>query len=210
MLRSCRSGALATLSARLDGHPFASVVPFMTDFDASPVLLVSRLAEHTRNIAFDARVSLMVHDSNADVQAAARLTIVGTCTRIDPGAPLRDRYLRLFPAAADLLALDFDFHRIEPIAIRYIGGFGRIHWLSPEVFADTGGIDDTIERDWLIRLNTHYAQALRDKGRAVAIDCDGIDVAREDTVQRIAFAESATQSQALAAAIHDLLGRASP
>jgi len=208
VLRTCRSGALATLSARLNGHPFASVVPFMTAFDASPIVLISRLAEHTKNIAFDPRVSLMVHEPNADIQSAARLTIAGTCTRIDPDAPLRERYLKLFPGAVDLLALDFDFHRIAPIAFRYIGGFGKIHWLSPESFADAGGIDDIIERTWLRRLNSEHAQVLRDEGTAIALDCDGIDIACEGGVRRIAFTRSVKDPQAIAAAIDDLRERA--
>jgi hypothetical protein len=205
LLRNCRSGALATLSARLNGHPFASAVSFMTDFDASPILLISRLAEHTKNITFDPRVSLMVHEPNADVQAAARLTLVGTCASVGVSTPIHERYLRLFPQAADLISLDFTFHRIAPTAVRYIGGFSKIHWLSTDTFCAAGRIDAAVEHEWLQRLNGEYAQRLTTQGQAVALDCDGVDFIRAGVAHRIAFTESVEQPQALAMQIHRLL-----
>lgn len=208
LLRGCRSGALATLSTRLNGHPFASAVPFMADYDASPILLISRLAEHTKNIACDARVSLMVHEPNADPQVAPRLTIAGHCRRIEAPASMRNRYIRYFPAAADLLALDFDFHRIAPTAIRYIGGLGKIHWLATPAFSDAGGIDARLEHEWLARLERSASDAGADTRRVVGIDCDGIDIAHDGLVRRCAFAESVTQPEALATAIRALLDRA--
>lgn len=206
LLRACRSGALATLSVRLEGHPFASIVPFMTDYDGSPVLLVSRLAEHTKNMARDPRVSLMAHDPQTDVQAGARVTIAGASSRFDAPPALRARYVRLFPSAADLLTLDFDFHRIEPIAVRYIGGFGRIHWLETESFRDASGIDAAIESEWLARLNgsADFVAAGR---RAAALDNDGIDVATAQGVVRLGFEESVQSPQDLPEALRALAGR---
>ncbi|HEV2007255.1 MAG TPA: pyridoxamine 5'-phosphate oxidase family protein, partial [Burkholderiales bacterium] len=85
-LRSRRSGVLATISVKLDGYPFGSVVPFVLDHAACPVILISRLAEHTKNIGADPRVSLLVHDLTDDSQGAARVTLVGNAERIStPG-----------------------------------------------------------------------------------------------------------------------------
>lgn len=213
LLRHCRSGALATLSKRLKGHPYASIVPFMSDFDGTPVLLISRLAEHTKNIEADARVSLMVHEPTTDVQAAARLTVVGTCMRDDGEAALRERYVRLFPDANDLLALDFDFFRIVPSTIRYIGGFGKIHWADARSFLDAGGVDSGIEREWLDRSGEMYRQDRNGEAaasvRAVALDCDGIDVRADDGhCTRLAFIRSAATPAEIPEALRTLFPRA--
>ena len=219
LLRSCRSGALATLSRRLQGYPFVTAAPFMSDFDGSVVLLISRLAEHTKNIEADTRVSLLVHESSSDVQAAARLTVAGMCDRIDAQPELKERYVRRFPDANDLLALDFDFHRIQPTAIRYIGGFGKIHWIEPASFISDAGIGASIEQAQLAFLNDRRSQDLLRAGasdsrlpsnvRAIALDCDGVDVrvGNEIHTQRLAFVRSVTTGDDLTAAFDTLLGR---
>lgn len=191
----------------------------MSDYDASPVILVSRLAEHTKNIGFDARVSLMVHERGTDMQAAARLTLAGTCERIEGSFAAADRYVRLFPSASDYLALDFEFYRIAPTAIRYIGGFGSVHWLAPEPFRHDGGIDSPLEREWLEHLNRDRKDDLqrlsaRHRGgdrdstaRAVALDCDGIDLAADERSSRLPFAAPITSPADLPAAIKNLFDR---
>jgi putative heme iron utilization protein len=216
LLRARRSGALATVSKRLNGYPYASVVPFMTDHDGSPVLLLSRLAEHTKNVAADERVSLMVHEPQADVQAAARLTLAGTCRRIERMESMRQRYLGLFPHAAELLALDFDFYRIVPVAIRYIGGFGAIHWIACAAFMATGGITAAVEAAWLPRLNAEHGAALiecvrrragsapREPVRAVALDCDGFDLRWADRELRVSFPDALASADDLPAALASL------
>mgnify|MGYP003348909748 FL=1 len=68
-LRAHRHGLLSTHSRAVEGYPFGSVVPYVLDHDACPVLLISRLAEHTKNLEGDARVSLLINESGADVQA---------------------------------------------------------------------------------------------------------------------------------------------
>ena len=222
LLRSCRSGSLATLSRRLPGFPFATAAVFMTDFDGSLVLLISRLAEHTKNIAADPRVSLLVHEPSNDVQSAARLTLTGVCDRIDASPALRARYITLFPNANDLLTLDFDFHRITPAAIRFIGGFGRIHWIEPASFIDDAGIDASIEQSWLAHVNERHSQSLAracartpqplQEVRAVALDCDGVDVRidSEAPAQRLAFARSITTAEGLNIAFDTLFGPNKP
>ena len=72
-LRHHHHGALSTLSRKLAGYPFGSSVPFVLDHAARPAILISRLAEHTRNIHADPRVSLLVHTPGVAVQAATRI-----------------------------------------------------------------------------------------------------------------------------------------
>jgi len=135
-LRRHHAGVLATLSKRLGGYPFGSVVPFVLDHDAQPVVLVSRLAEHTKNMTADSRVSLLVHDAADDVQTAARLTLVGDAAPVAEPATVAVRYLRRFPDAQGLLDLgDFTFWRLRTTFVRHIAGFGAIRSITPESFA---------------------------------------------------------------------------
>ena len=78
LLRKNRFGMLATLSKKFSGHPFGSIIPYILDHDARPVILISTLAEHTKNIENDSRVSLLVHEAGANVQAEARIPCLAT------------------------------------------------------------------------------------------------------------------------------------
>src|SRR5437016_14342254 len=64
LLREGRSGALATLMPGA-GDPYCSLVNFATAADGAPLLLISRLAVHTKNILADPRVSLMIDERKA-------------------------------------------------------------------------------------------------------------------------------------------------
>lgn len=195
LLRGRRFGVLSTQSKRIAGYPFGSVVPYMVDHDATLVILLSRLAEHTRNIEADPRVSLTVFEEGADVQARSRVTVVGDCTKIPLGDPVRDRYLRIHPRAADHLRLDFDFHRIEPVAARYIGGFGAVQWVNGDLVVRAEAISRA-EHPLIDRIGRELAAELRAGCGAIlgtppvnvataALDCDGLDVRADDHLLRI-------------------------
>jgi putative heme iron utilization protein len=133
------SGVLATLSARRDGWPFASVAAYALSEAGEPLLLLSRLAEHTRNLQADARASLLVQDhaSLADPQAGARITILGQIEAV--GAPELDsaqqRYVDRHPQAAEYLQLgDFQFYVLRVREARFVGGFGDMGWIDGERF----------------------------------------------------------------------------
>lgn len=134
-LHSTQSGVLSTHSVRFAGYPFGSISPFVLDDDVNPLILISTIAEHTRNIIADPRVSLIVFDpASPDIQAGARVTLLGEAKVADKqvGA-LRERYLARFPQAAQYFDMhDFMFYCIAVQQARYIGGFGKIHWISGE------------------------------------------------------------------------------
>lgn len=216
LLRGSHSAALATLSQRLAGYPYASAVPFIVDSQSNPVTLISRLAEHTKNLATDDRASLLVHGSGADVQASARLTIVGHCRRIDDTDAIARRYLRYFPDAVDLIALDFDFFRLTSSAIRYIGGFGTIHWLGGDALAPAPHAIEQIEHEAIARMNSEHAQALRTyckrlhgvaphEGAVIGLDCDGIDVRADGNIFRADFPAPAYDAASMQAALARLV-----
>jgi heme iron utilization protein len=196
-LRRRRQGALCTLSRRFDGHPYGSVVPFVLDHAARPVILVSRLAEHTRNLESDPRVSLLAHEAEHDVQAGARLTLVGDAS---PGKEMASaRYLSYVPGADRLLELgDFSFWTIAPRALRFIGGFGDLRWITTENYAPPANALAEQESGILSHMNQDHAGALRDCYRhyhnrdcatvtMIGIDCDGFDVRTDDEIVRFDF-----------------------
>lgn len=208
MLRAHRYGALSTLSKKFDGFPFGSITPYLVDHDGSLIILISGLAEHTKNILHDPRVSLITHDQrNAHIQTQGRITLLGNAERITDKDAVGARYLRYFPEAQSYFAMhDFSFYRIQPIAIRYIGGFGRIHWVSMEqyVLAPYALIEQ--EADVIEHMNTDHTDTMRSYCTRIhqrnvldvtmlGIDCDGFDVRADEEVLRIDFAEIVLNAQ---------------
>ena len=126
---------LATVSARRGGWPFASAVPYALGADGMPLLLLSELAEHTRNLRADARASLLIQDSAAstDPQAGARLTLLGTVVEVDAGRldAAIATYVARHPRAEAYVSMgDFHVWRLEVDQARYVGGFGDMGWLE--------------------------------------------------------------------------------
>lgn len=196
-VRAHPHGVLSTLSRRLDGYPFGSITPFMTDPAGAPVILISTLAEHTRNIAADPRVSLIVHPCADDMQAAGRVTLIGRATPLPDKTALGPRYLRYIPAAEQYFDMhDFQFYRIEPSAIRYIGGFGKIHWVEPLSYAPPANQLADVEQEIVQHMNAGHIDTLcnycrrihgvaADQAEMIGIDCDGFDVRADG--QRLRF-----------------------
>lgn len=178
LLRSQHSAALATLSSKLGGHPFATAVDYFTDHRGWPVFLVSALAEHARNIAADPRVSLLVQGNVSEAQASPRLTLAGKAMRIadEQHADLQQRYLRYFPETEQYFALDFFFCRIEPAQLRYIGGFGAARWIAPGDF-------EGAEEGWQDAEKTLMQQ----HANLIGLDCDGYDLRRDKEIVRVNF-----------------------
>ncbi len=193
-LRSTRSGILSTNSVRFEGYPFGSVAPFVLDHDCQPIILISNLAEHTKNIAANPKVSLLVFAGAEDLQANARLTLLGEAAKIDKAsdADLRARYLRYLPQAASYFDMhDFSFYRIQIRQARYIGGFGKMSWLSDvDLFSGMSSSSATLaaqETAIVEHMNADHAENLLNycrhfhnmnatKAKMLGIDCDGFDV----------------------------------
>ncbi len=141
LLRTRKDAVLCTLSAKVEGWPFGSVVPFAIDREGRPIILIASIAEHTRNVKADPRVSLFVqagaNEAHGDVQTLGRLTLMGRAERVPPEAldDARARYLAVLPDAADYFGThSFAFYRISVERLRYIGGFGKIFWLDSDKY----------------------------------------------------------------------------
>jgi putative heme iron utilization protein len=153
--RSCRElaararfGALATVSRGVRGlpeWPFATLVAVSFDARGQPILLLSRLAEHTKNLEACPRASLLVSaPEDGDPLAQSRMTLVGECRRLERGpadeladaSDARERFLAAHPEAAGYAAFaDFDMWRLEVAQVRWVGGFGAMDWVSGDEYA---------------------------------------------------------------------------
>jgi putative heme iron utilization protein len=132
-----RHGILATLSARRDGWPFASVPSYALTQSGDPLLLLSDLAEHTRNLRAEPRASLLVQDQTSleDPQAGALVTLLGMVEAVASAdlAIARAAYVARHPESAGYLAMgDFHLYVLHVREARFIGGFGDMGWMEGE------------------------------------------------------------------------------
>ena len=222
-LRAHRNGLLSTHSRAVEGYPFGSIVPYVLDHEACPVLLISRLAEHTKNLVGDARVSLLINEADkidGDVQAQARVTLVGQAQRIENPETIEPRYERYFPVTRGYRTqLDFEFWRIVPVTLRAIAGFAKVHWVSREAYAPPQNTLAADEPGILEHMNTDHAHTLRDycrlqdRGNAkaatmIGIDCDGFDLNADGKLLRFDFDAPLTGADAVRAALIALAQKA--
>jgi heme oxygenase (biliverdin-IX-beta and delta-forming) len=221
LLRAHRYGALSTLSKKFDGHPFGSICPYLVDHDGSLLILISDLAEHTKNIKTDPRVSLITHSQDdPHIQAQGRVAVIGTAHLVPERKATSRRYLRYFPEAATYLALqDFQFYRISPQAIRYIGGFGKVHWVKAETYKPAPypliEYEDEVtahmnadHRDSMRRYCLHFHRHDAQQVEMIGIDCDGFDMNVDGKVLRFDFPEPVLNAQQARAGLVEMLRQA--
>ena len=223
LMRACDRAALATAQrpdgtgsaeagdADTGGWPYPSLVLVAFDHDGSPLLLLSTLADHTRNLLADGRVGLLFDGTGGLAQplTGARLSVLGRAVRSDDPTH-RARYLRRHPDAAFYAGFaDFAIYRVTVERAHLVAGFGRIHWLSAadlDLPASAPALA-TGEADLLDRLNGEgYGPRLVPSGDEdgagegwilTGVDPEGCDlrrggyVARVDFEQRIQDPESA-------------------
>jgi putative heme iron utilization protein len=169
-----RIGSLSTLSRKLQGFPFGSVMPYGLDQDGHPVFLVSTMAMHTQNLQADPRSSLLVTqpDATGDPLGASRVTLLGNVLPIpEPEvAEARKLYLVRYPNSKNWVDFeDFSFYRMDVLDVYYVGGFGVMGWVSapeyslghPDPLAD-------VAAEIIQHMNTDHGDALRLLARAFA------------------------------------------
>jgi putative heme iron utilization protein len=201
LLREGRSGALATLMPG-SGDPYCSLVNVATAADGAPLLLISRLALHTKNVLADARVSLMIDErKEGDPLQGARVMLMGTAAATqDPDA--RRRYLDRQPEAEMFAGFaDFAFYRVALKAAHLVAGFGRIVDLKPQdILTEIGDAAELVaaEPDILAHMNGDHAEACRlyatkllgapdGEWRCVGCDPEGLELQQGRTALRLAF-----------------------
>jgi putative heme iron utilization protein len=134
LIRRTDAGVLSTHSVELAGYPFGSLTPFVASHEGRPVVFISNLAQHTKNMLADPRLCLTVFDpAEKNRQASTRVSIMGDGQLVpeDEVETLAERYFAFFPSARRFAGLpDFRFYWVEPHQVRFIAGFGQIHWLE--------------------------------------------------------------------------------
>jgi putative heme iron utilization protein len=163
------TGTLATLALEPAGHPYASFLTFATHA-GEPVFLISRIAEHTRNLASDPRASLLVHETGkADPLANGRVTLLGRVAKQPRGpSDVRTAFLEAHPQSSYYVDYaDFDFYKLELESVRYIGGYGRMSWVNADDFrrAEPDPLAQAAARI-LEHMNHDHADSLRLYARA--------------------------------------------
>ena len=172
LLHSAQEAALATHSTTLDGFPFASAVPFVTDEHHRPIFLISGLAEHSRNLASNPRASLMIAKALGEGEMA-RVSLMGEALPVEADPLLVARYLRYHPHAERFLQLgDFRFHRLDPVKVLTVGGFAKASWLEGARMIDAPVISLADEAELL----TEYELAPTKDCQLFGIDAFGADV----------------------------------
>lgn len=210
--RACRTATLATTLAGSNGQPYASLVLVAFGQDAAPVLLMSDLAEHTRNLDAEPRASLLLDGTAgfAEPLTGPRVTLVGRISRTD--APeLRARYLARHPSAEMYAGFrDFSFFRLQPERAHIVAGFGRIHWLEDYLLAGDLAEVTATEAEICAHMNEDHADAIElyatrllGRGgtdwRMCGVDAEGADLIRDGELARLPFARPAFTAEAIRA-----------
>ena len=218
LVRRHRSGVLSSHSIKFPGFPYGSALPHITDPAGRPVVLISHLAEHTHNVEADPRVSFIVCDAGPDLQAQPRVTLLGEIRPHDDPA-IAQRYLRCYPDHEQYLQIGgFRFYSIEPSQVRYIQGFGGLHWIAGASYLAATDLADA-EPSVLEHMNADHAEALRDCCRhaygiealdvsMTGIDCDGFDVRADGALLRFDFEAPLTGADQVRSALVALVHRA--
>lgn len=197
ILRRATTATLATFDVGT-GHPFASLVEVATTSDARPILLLSDLARHTRNLKADARASLLVDQRQAagNALAAERTTLVGMA---HPSADVdaRRRYLARYPAAGQYAGFgDFGIWVLDVALAHTIAGFGRIREVagSQIILASAATtVQSAAEAELITRVNSRLHDRRIGENMptptlcVVGIDEEGVDVIGSDGLARHSF-----------------------
>ena len=136
-------GLLATISERIPGFPFGSVMPYALDSHGRPLFLISTLAVHTNNLLVNPKASLLVYEpeAEADPLSAARMNVMGEVREVPEAdvAEARRLYITGHPEAEQYIEFgDFSLYRLEIADVYYIGGFGEMGWVSHNEYSSAG------------------------------------------------------------------------
>lgn len=204
LVRQALKASLATLD-RTSGHPYVSLVTLATEPQGHPIMLISRLALHTQNLAANPIASLLCDGTGADGDplAGGRVTLMGKVEQTQ--SPIaRARFLARHPSAsvyADFA--DFSFVKFNVTSAHFVGGFGRIVDLTP---ADLGLEDETLpalsewEGEILEHMNSDHQEAValyaarlggdrETNWRMTGIDPSGLDITGGGVGLRLEFDE---------------------
>jgi len=214
LVRTCRSAALATaLGGKRAGWPYASLVSVACDLDGSPILLLSGLADHTRNLASDDRACLLFEAASglANPQTGPRVSLTGRL-QVTRDEGLARRFLARHPGAGMYAGFsDFAFYRMTVERAHFVGGFGRASWIGASKFlfeTDISKAVSRVERNIVDTLNQQHAPGIAIEARRLfgaigkiweitGVDLEGCDFRCRHTFRRHDFDAPAGSDRAL-------------
>jgi putative heme iron utilization protein len=221
--RLLRGRDRAALATSLRGAPYASLVLFVADLDASPLMLLSDLAQHSRNIAFDPRVSLLLDatQDHPDPLTGPRLTLIGQAEAVEDARRLA-RFTAHHPTSFVYSGFgDFRLYRFTVERGHLVAGFGRIHWIEGRDLLLTAVASElaAAESGILRHMNADHPEAIRNYAqrllgrsgadwRMTGIDPEGIDLRCHGETARLDFAEPVLTPEAARAALVQLADNA--
>jgi putative heme iron utilization protein len=220
--RTVPKAALGTILRAASGWPYVSLVSVATDHDGAPLLLLSDLSEHAKNLKDDDRASLLF-DATGELEdplAGERVTLLGRLVRTAaPGH--RARYLARHPGAAMYADFrDFGFYRMHVERAHLVAGFGRIHWIDgaealitprPALAEAEVGILEHMNRDHRDAVQLYARQILRLDGDGwimTGIDPEGCDFRLDHRTARLQFDEPIAGPETARAVLVGLASRA--
>ena len=192
LVQSERHGVLSTAHAREGGWPFGSIVPYAVLPEGDPVIWLSAIAEHTKNLAAEPRCCLLVNDSTRldDVQAAPRVALLARAAVLEGAgaAAAEEAYRARFPDSGAMgSAHDFAFHLLRVEKVRWIAGFGSMGWLARAEWTTTAAADplepyaaaiaehlNADHADALLELASHFARVDGRAARVTGADAGGL------------------------------------
>jgi putative heme iron utilization protein len=231
LVTGARSATLCTVGREPAGYPYGSLVTVAIDGLGRPLFLLSELAEHTGNLHARSEASALLTEplgTHDQPLALGRVTLIGRCARVPvaEGPEAREVFLSRQPSASYYVDFkDFAFYRLEPEALRYVGGFGRMSWVTPDDYRAaepdplcdaSAGILTHMNRDHAAA-SLAYARALAGIADATAatmtaVDRYGFELAvttpAGPRATRLAFDEPVTTSDEVRAAMVALVKRA--
>jgi putative heme iron utilization protein len=196
-----RSLDRAALASAMEGMPYASLVLAATAPDGAPLLLLSRLAQHTQNLDREPRASLLFDGTFGldEPLTGPRVTVIGEARRIDDAA-LKARFVRRHPSAALYASFaDFGLFRLEPQRGHLVAGFGKIQWVERDglITAPAPALE-AAEEEIVAHINEDHGEAVQlyatrlcgrsgEGWRMTGIDPEGLDLRRAGDVARLPF-----------------------
>jgi putative heme iron utilization protein len=201
----CRTLASQALSATLctvardpAGFPYGSLVTVATDDRGRPLLLLSELAEHTGNLKAQPQASVLLTEplgGHDQPLAVGRVTLLGACAKVPASdvEAVRAAFLERQPGAAYYVDFqDFAFYRLEPVALRYVGGFGRMSWVTSDDYRAAEADPLASAAPAILKhMNDDHADAVLAYARALAGIAEA-DSATMTAVDRYGFEFAAT------------------
>ena len=218
LLSGSFQGILSTHSIEFPGYPIGSLLPYSLDRHGWPLLLISHLAKHTRNLNADPRCSLTVAEqSPGETQTLTRLCCLADANPVwDLDMAAAERHFRYFPESRTYYReLNFNFYRLQPVRFYCVAGFGAARWIStgrmeeknPFTYEEEDSLLADINRQFGVSLNKRLALPTDPEKLlpAVGLDATGLDLRQHDRLLRLTLPAAAASPQAFLSLLAETL-----